>query len=158
MQRNETFSDIITTIITKDDRDNIIVSLEKLSGRAEMNGFISLQDISDIQFSLYNFLKDLANDGKIELLILKDLLEKIKDIEVVRIILAFNPSMKFVSELKNDIEKLLNKNILIDININKEIIGGIIIDYNGKYTDISLAKELKEMFQKKKENILKMIK
>lgn len=63
--------------------------------------------------------------------------EYIKSLGRVNLTLAFEPSRKFLEEIAEWFEKNLGKKVILAILVKEEIIGGVQIEYNGKYKDYS---------------------
>lgn len=85
--------------------------------------------------------------------ILSDLIEKVKNLENIKITLAINPTDKIIKAMRSYFE---NKFIL-DIEVDPRILGGIIYISNGQYHDASLLKRLNDHFNMKREEITKSI-
>jgi len=67
----------------------------------------------------------------------------------VKIEIAFQPKKKFVNEISLWLEKEINQKIVLDLTFNPKIVGGAIIEYQGKQINFSLAKKIDELiFQK----------
>lgn len=69
---------------------------------------------------------------------LNDLVKKLDSFEVIKIIIAIEPTIGILETISSFIKKNTNKRILIDFEIQKEIIGGLQIIYKGKYYDVSV--------------------
>ncbi len=63
---------------------------------------------------------------------------------IVKLEIAFSPSEEFLQKISNWMEKNLGKKVILDVTVNPKIIGGAIIEYQGKWRDFSLVKKLKE--------------
>lgn len=68
-------------------------------------------------------------------------LEKIK---VIKIILAVKPSAGVILTLDEFFQKILNKKVIFDIEVDPKLIGGIQIVFDGKYGDYSVLKLIDE--------------
>jgi len=79
----------------------------------------------------------------------KGLLSSIKDalaeVEFVKLTLAFEPSEEFIAGISGWVNQNLGSNLILDIGINSDIVGGIIMVYKGRYIDNSMCK----LFEKK---------
>ncbi|KKR86200.1 MAG: hypothetical protein UU34_C0019G0008 [Candidatus Curtissbacteria bacterium GW2011_GWA1_41_11] len=78
--------------------------------------------------SLGNFLSNLAGflDG----------------IDKITLTLAFEPSVDFQKEIVLWLENNLGRKIVVDFVVHEGIIGGLVIEYHGKYKDYSKAAEI----------------
>ena len=75
-------------------------------------------------------------EGKIE-----SLKQQLLSLESVVFYLAEEPSEAMVRKIKSKVEQYLD-NFLIDIRIDKKVLGGAIIEYKGKIGNYSLASKL----------------
>lgn len=72
--------------------------------------------------------------------ILRGLLDELDKLEVVKIRLAFDPSGDFLDEVVSLIrEKIGSKNV-VDVEVDHGILGGVILEVNGRFHDLSLKK------------------
>ncbi len=81
---------------------------------------------------------------------LKKLLKKFK---IIKLILAFDPTLKTIENIHNFVKDTLGIGYLLDIEVSREILGGAIVVFNGKYSDFTLKKTIKETFATKKQEI-----
>jgi F0F1-type ATP synthase delta subunit len=74
---------------------------------------------------------------------LKDSLENdLKKLEVVKVILAINPTVGMLDLLDSFFKDKLDKKVIFDIEVDPKIIGGIQIVYNGNYGDYTVLKSI----------------
>lgn len=78
---------------------------------------------------------------------LKKLIESLNSLDTVQITIAFDPGPNTIILIKNWLKQNLKKTPLIDLKINPNIIGGVIIVYNGKYADFSVKKKMDNYFK-----------
>lgn len=70
---------------------------------------------------------------------LKNYLEKIPRLKLE---IAFNPSLEFLRRIKRRFEEENGRQVILDITINPGIVGGAIIEYEGRYRDFSLSEKM----------------
>ena len=74
----------------------------------------------------------------------KDELDKLRqaalDLPVVRLTLALTPPGNWILEIRNWVIKALGKPVVLDMAVDKSILGGAIVENAGKYGDYSLRK------------------
>lgn len=94
----------------------------------------------------------LDNIGQLKELLtgLKEQIHKLKPIEIT---LAFSPPEAIIKNIFDWVIKNLGFGLILDIKIDKTILGGAIINFNGKYKDYSLKKRMDEIFAAKREEI-----
>lgn len=76
---------------------------------------------------------------------LKDLMEKIKSRRKLILTLAIDPSEDIISEVYEWASKNISEDMVLDINIDKSILGGVQISYQGKYFDYTLKKTIDQV-------------
>ena len=79
---------------------------------------------------------------------LKELVAFIKKIPVVKISIAFEPTNTFLMKLNSQISATIGKRIILDVVINQYLIGGAVIEYNGKAGKYTLDGPLEEALRK----------
>jgi F0F1-type ATP synthase delta subunit len=73
---------------------------------------------------------------------LKNYLKKIK---IIKIKIAFKPSEVFLIKLSNWIKKNIDEKSVLDIEYDAKIIGGAVIEYQGKRIDFSIESKINEI-------------
>ena len=67
-----------------------------------------------------------------------DLYKKLKKVEVAKIILAIEPTIGILKDIKSFFDENLNDKVIFDFEIDHEMLSGIKIVYRGKYFDFSV--------------------
>ncbi len=80
---------------------------------------------------------------------LKELSDYLQSIPQAKLTLAFSPSKDFIQEISNWIEKEIGEKTILNLTINHKITGGIVIEFKGKYLDLSLAKKINKSVAQK---------
>lgn len=88
---------------------------------------------------------------------LKGLKEEIQKLKEIKLTFAFEPSQNSVDKFFDWVYQNLGDGIVLDISLDKSILGGTIIEYEGKYQDLSLRKKMEEVFGEKREEIITTI-
>lgn len=151
------FSDFAKNVITKEDlfffideinlAENLLFKEENISLSERLKGKVSE--------TFENFIKYLEKEGVISENIennriffeqLKNYLLKLPQIKFE---IAFKTKGDFLNKLSFWLEKTLGKKLILDLYFNPEIVGGVIIEYQGKYFNFSLAKKIDELISKK---------
>jgi F0F1-type ATP synthase delta subunit len=105
--------------------------------------------------NLYQFFLKLEERGEINLDQKKqfDFLEKLKDwlkkLPILKLEIAFLPSEKTIEKISQWLKKEVGKKIILDVYFNPKIVGGAILEYEGKFANFSLAKEIDKIFYEK---------
>jgi F0F1-type ATP synthase delta subunit len=75
--------------------------------------------------------------------------EELRNLPKVKIEISFEPSRNFLLQVKNWFRENLKKEVILEVIKNPKVVGGAIVEYQGKYLDFSLAKEIDRFFAKK---------
>lgn len=81
----------------------------------------------------------------------------LSSLETLSLTLAFAPTAGTLQRISQVVKKAFGLEVVIEVTIKPEIIGGAIIVFAGRYMDFSLKKQLDILFEVKKEEILKLL-
>lgn len=70
--------------------------------------------------------------------------ENLADLPVLSMTLAFTPSRDFLTDIIKGLREQYENNLILDILVDENIIGGAVVTYKGQYRDYSLRKRLEE--------------
>jgi len=79
----------------------------------------------------------------------ENLKKYLQNLPQIKMEIAFQPKREFLKEISSWVEKESKQKVVLDLIFNPEIIGGAIIEYQGRYFDFSLAKKVDELISKK---------
>lgn len=82
-----------------------------------------------------------ANKLRVDSL-LRKILKEAKDIDFIELHIAFEPTERFLGVLKSWVYRNVNEKTLLDIRVDKKVIGGAVLIHGGTYTDLSLGTKL----------------
>ncbi len=85
---------------------------------------------------------------------LNALIDYLEIIPFVKITLSFDPTAIFLSSINNKISLLANKKIILDVAVDRRIIGGLKIEYLGKFADYSVGKKVDLFLTSSKEQFI----
>lgn len=85
---------------------------------------------------------------------LKELKALLETTTYVHITLSFLPSLHFLELLKSTFKKRYQFSAIFDIKVNRDILGGCVIDYKGFYRDLSLRSKLRAYLNTRKDAII----
>lgn len=111
--------DFLNEVKTIEERDLILSEIE----------YAKRRDYASIRNSMVESFKSID---------LNDLKKQLKSLEVVKIILAIEPTVGIVELVDNFFKNNLKKKVIFDFEVDKEIIGGMQLIYQGKYLDLSI--------------------
>lgn len=129
--------------LSKDKRKSVKSVLEE-----ESNGmkdlFLDLLNESNISISDSSAVTDF----------LGDIINKINNFERVNLVVAVDPDEDLIKTVADWIQDKVDKSIILKIDVDPDILGGIKVTYKGKYLDLSLNNKLNGIFKSK--DILKI--
>lgn len=150
------FTSLFETIYTKEDLllfykqvDQLIALLFTGSGSLEekMDQLIS----TDKKKSLMVYLKE-TNTRTNNLVEVKEKLSEIETIgnnlPMVTVELAFEPTEAIIKTISMWFMRRLNAKVILDFKLERSIIGGAYISYNGTYRDYTLQTKINNYFPK----------
>ncbi len=160
------YSDILSSIKTTEHAQELIFEIDILLStlfRAQNQGFE--QALRLIRVNTANYLRESLMLSEVEALNDRDninnflikLKEKLQAQKILKISLSFEASENSIDNLFNWVLKNLGSGIILNINTDKSIIGGTIIEFEGRYKDLTLKKKLEEVFANKREGIMKLL-
>lgn len=110
-----------------------------------MEKFVRIRVAAEIE----KLLKAHPNSSKEDIkVILSKAYRTICTLPILRLTMAFEPSEMQVSNISYWARSNLEQGILLDLSLDRSLIGGLVITYKGKYYDFSLKNKLKEIFEK----------
>ncbi len=156
------YFDLITSFRTTQEVGNFVSEIDSL-----MSAFFKSEKVS-IEEALNSISMDSAK--KIKEIILKNnlnindrdevsdffenLKELLKKFKVIKLVLAFNPTLRTIENIHNFVRETIGIGYILDIEVSESILGGAIVIFNGKYSDFTLKKSLENTFISKKKEIL----
>lgn len=145
------FEEVKQNIYTLDDLNLFLEDIEKISDLVFKKPTLPLKEklqenISEEFFGILSrFFETLPSSQKEFLKILAQLKDELLAMPLVKFQLAFFPTPRFIKKLSRWFEEKLKRRVVLDITVNPEIVGGIILEYQGKYLDLSLKKDLENL-------------
>lgn len=127
---------------TKEEEEVLLEELSEIYESLYVTKPGATQEVLDqkVRHSVASLVRENLDDK-----LLKDLMEKIKSRRLLKLTLAIDPSEDIISEVYEWAVKNISEDIVIDISKDKEILGGAIVSYEGKYFDYTLWKTLRNI-------------
>lgn len=89
---------------------------------------------------------------------IKEYLEGLKDeiqrLKTIKLTLAFEPKQPTIDNLFAWTTQNLGSGFILEIAVDKTILGGATVEFEGKYEDLSLKKKVEEVFGRKREELM----
>ena len=82
-------------------------------------------------------LEPKADAGQMQML--TDIIHHMKALPQVKVTLAFEPSVTFISFINSVISKEVGQKVLLDILVDQFIVAGVTFEFRGKFVDYTLA-------------------
>jgi F0F1-type ATP synthase delta subunit len=142
---------LLERIFTKED----IISLKEDISKIQKvifskSGTLSEKAKGIVKKELFEFILEAERQGEIDFNsqeqfeFLENLKIKLDSLPLLKMTLAFSPTQSTIEKISQFLENKLGKKIILDISYNPEILGGAILEYRGKYLNLSLAKNLEK--------------
>jgi len=146
---------ILSALITKTDLFDLeekIEILTSLLGKIDTNYEAQIKAVLDNDsydaltkdFQDLNLKLNSSTDLEKYLNLIK---EKVQSFKFLKLTLAINASEELVETISYWITKNIGQMVLIDLNFDKSIIAGGLIEYEGKYKDFSIKSKLEKYFK-----------
>ena len=143
------FRSLVERIFTADQLTRIqddIRTISRLAFKVGAGSFSS-QIKNRVGPSLYLYILSLEKENRLPAAallgnFLAGLGRFLDGIDKITLTLAFEPSLDFQKEIALRLEKNLGRKVVSDFIVDEAIIGGLIIEYHGKYKDYSKAAEI----------------
>lgn len=149
------FSELTDILLTKSEADHLKELVDNLSEALFSNKIKIEQKIDEIFPNHFKtiLLKFIAkNNVNLEDTIgiqrfLRTLKEYLQDVVTVNLTLAFSPKIQTVRRVYTWFSFQLKQPLLLDITVDKTIIGGAIIDYSGVHFEYTIHKVLEQQLK-----------
>ena len=80
---------------------------------------------------------------------LNEIFTYLKGLTIVKITLAFQADDSFLSSLNQEITGTVGRKTVLDVNVDPGIVGGMVVEYNGRYKDYSQVSKLEAYLSQK---------
>lgn len=155
MDKENVFSAFTKNLVTLNDLNNLILDVEELQGAVYTTGKKSLSQKVSARVSqgFGKIIKTQEEEKKLpsNLQELSNYFDELKSfllgLPQLRLELAFDPSLEFLSQISNWFEATGGKKVILAISVNPQILAGVRIEFGGKFRDYSLGKRLEEYFK-----------
>jgi F0F1-type ATP synthase delta subunit len=157
MEKNNTLAfDLLDIVKTKEDKQQFLRQLGQLSADffTQQNDMHSLLEQS-IPYGKKEKILHLAQKYQIDITNTATMATFITEIQTlvtslpeVSIKIAFEPTQTMIGTLSTWCVVHLKKPMILDISVDKMLIGGAIFEYKGLYKDFSLKRKLNDLYEK----------
>lgn len=148
MQNDKIYSDTVTSLVRTRFEANLLLSeldvLERALFKTGEGDFTSTISSKIRQITANALEKLLITEDKENML--KNLRQKVKLLKYVHLTLAVEPTGETINKIFVWIKQNVDSATAIDIEIDKSILGGAIIEYQGKIKSFTVKQKVDEYF------------
>lgn len=145
------FDFLLEKIQTKEDVLSLMEEINELQktifkNQNGKNGIFKKEtDNSDLK-KLISKMENEENKNQKEILsFLEELKTYVLALPAIRLKTAFQPSGEFLKKIGRWLKKETGKKIIMEVVVDQKIIGGLTMEYEGKYADFSLRKKMENL-------------
>ena len=153
------FKQLLTFVRTKNEVQNVKDALDLyLSSKFSLQENVDV--FSKLPVAVTQILTSLlSKEQSIESLkiFVEQFNQKLTLCPVIHLTITINPTEPTVQKLSSKVRQIFGQDCMLDINVDRRILGGIILIHNGNYMDISLKKKLDQAFSTRQEEIKSLI-
>jgi F0F1-type ATP synthase delta subunit len=141
------YSELLNNIFTVDDAVNLLTEVLVLkkslygndanSWDDALNNLVRKSTAVIVNAEISKFKNEIS---KIDYLLTVE--RQLMGLKSVKLILACEPSIKLVETIALWLKANVGRSVVLDITLDKKLIGGAIVEYDGKYGDFSLKSKL----------------
>jgi len=163
----EIFRELTKKIFTKEDLILLIEKINLVQGLIFKNINVPLSErakkdieknYKDSKFSPFDFVHIIEELEKKEIvsknpeknrIFFENFKKYLQSIPQIKITIAFQPKKESINKISLWLEKEIKQKVILDLEVNPEIVGGAIIEYQGRQINLSLVREIDELFSQK---------
>jgi len=153
----EIFEILAQKIITKEDLIFFLEEISLLEGMVFKDTETPLLERAKgkIREEFRNELQELEKNGIIltsanqQFSFFDELKKYLAKIPHLKLEIAFSPSQSFLLRIKKWFKEKNHQEVILDVTINPNVVGGAIIEYQGYFRDFSLAKEINKLISQR---------
>ena len=156
------YFDILTSLRTVEDLNQISSEIDNLLASIfETDDQSFDKALKSISVDTAKKINDAINKNGLNITnkeLIRNFLEGLKKLlgkfKTIRLIISIEPSSSAIENIHNWVISNLGEGYLLEIETNHNLLGGAIIEFDGKYRDFTVKKNLENLFLSKKEEIL----
>lgn len=136
------YSDILSYIKAKSDQQQVVAALDDL-----LDSFYESKNFDELVRK--NFSQNFAPFLKKDQTFLNDLKTQVLNMKDVNLTIAVNLPLESLDKIISWVKSNLGSDYLVEFDINPELLGGVQIEFNGKFYDYSVQKYVNLMLKSK---------
>ncbi len=158
---SDIFKEIIQKIPTRDSIYNLIGDLQNLEELSYGKDSMAFTEKYDEINTIYDNMllsgiveEEKSSDNIVAYrLFIQEFIKYLQEINTVSVTLAFKPDDEFIQGLYHFLKMSFNFTFCLDMHYDKDIGAGLILEYQGKYLDLSLRKKVETYLETNKEYV-----
>ncbi len=155
---SETFENIIKKILTKEDLVFFLEEINLTKGLIfkDIKTPLSKKLKGKVSEDFENYLQELEKKGLAsqspsqQLEFFEKIKKTVQELPQIKLEIAFQPSNNFLLKVKEWLKEATGQEMILDVTQNPELVGGVTVEYRGKYINLSLAKKIDELLSEKR--------
>lgn len=88
---------------------------------------------------------------------LREISKAVREMKEVRMTVAFSPSLEIMEKLGEVVKGYFGEMCLLQLNIDREILGGVIIDFGGRHMDLTLKESWEHVWENNGKYLLNLV-
>lgn len=157
---------ILSALNSKEELDTLLDELDELkksvykTGEEEWGKKLEISLPERVTSPLVDFLRDLKQNrerGEIEDSINR-LRAEAQNMKIIKIYLAVEPDARFLQNLNHWLDKEIGEDVVPEVGVDKEMLGGIKVVWQGKYIEFTLSRMVEDFLAKNREVITSELK
>ncbi len=153
MQISNGTEDLTKKIITKEDLIFFLEEINLVEGIVFKNVEAPLSERvkGKVREGFKDEIKKLEKEGIVsaspnqQFSFFDELKKYLQKIPLVKLEVSFEPSENFLLRIKKWFKEENHQEVILDLIVNPKVVGGVIIEYQGRYRNFSLAKKIDEL-------------
>lgn len=148
MQKNNIYSSILDLIKTKSDLDKLLAGVRMIKDSLYKVGSyeqaLNKEIDAEIDAKVVAMIQK-ATEGKDIRNFLLELEKRLENFKFLKLTICFEPTPEQLANIMEWVNKNLAQGILLEINYDSSLVGGAIVEFEGKYGDFTIKRKLEEM-------------
>lgn len=157
------YNDILCSIKTVEDRQKFLAEIESFLNSL----YIDSAEKAILEKDLTPYLADILrpilseehrpNNNREIQTFLQEIKEALKLAPIITLHLAFVPSSHSIALFFDFVQSTVGQPVLLHVVYAPSVVGGAILEYKGKYLDLSVARKIERYFETDKKAIIEAI-
>lgn len=149
------YPSLVAFIFTKDDVFELIEEIDAMEQELYKSNIqldtllsarVSSRFLSPLKEIFAQSVADMTQIQKVHE-VLSSIVSELQGLPVVHITLAFDPTQLLQRDIVLWLREKIKEGIILDVIVDKKIVGGFLMDYNGHYWDLSIHSSFEKLFQ-----------